>query len=62
MKGYDLTKAIDKAVRPKGILGSEIKVLDETGYVYDILEVEAEEQPDGKYILWIKTQAADEDG
>lgn len=60
MKGYDLTKAIDAAVRPKGILGSEIRILDETGYVYDIIDVEAEEGPSGTHTIWIKTQAAED--
>lgn len=62
MKGFELVNKIRRKVEGKGILDSPIKILDETGYIYEPLDVEVEKQPDGGHIIWIKTQAAEDDG
>lgn len=61
MKGYELQEAIKREVVKKGTAGSEIRIIDEHGYIYDIVDVEAEVLPDGKHVTWIKTREADDE-
>lgn len=56
MRGHELTAAILREVRKKGTAGSPIRCLSEDGDVYDIVDVEAEELPDGDHITWVKIQ------
>lgn len=65
MKGYDLCEAIAREVRKKGTLSSQVKCLDESGEIFNIVEVEDEQQPDGSHVLWLKLEVddgSDDDG
>lgn len=67
MKGYQLTDTIQGEAARQGVLGAEIKAIDEQGNVYQIVGVEHETLPgpnprwgDGKdHVLWVKIEACD---
>lgn len=70
MKGFELTNAIRDEAARQGVLGAEIKAIDEEGTVYKFLGVEHEVVPtkgdndtrwgDGNdHILWVKIEATD---
>lgn len=56
MRGHELIEQMTKEASKRGMLGAEVKALDSSGEPFDIKGVEAEEQPDGSHILWLKME------
>jgi hypothetical protein len=54
MKHHELAQQLDREAPAGGYLEAPVKALSESGFVYDVIQVESEQQPDGSYITWLK--------
>ena len=59
MKHHELSEQLEREAPAGGYLEAPVKALDESGFVYNVIQVKGERQPDGSYITWLKLEEDD---